>query len=101
KHTEYWVLVPGLLEGGRRIDKYIPGETTLEEDMGITGSVHPDLATPKIGDVYQKNDSEPIYQAMVVAIQGRTVYLGEGLKLQSEELTGTDEWSYILNAREQ
>lgn len=102
KHTEYWVMVPGLLDGGQRIDKQVQGETTLEEDLGISKeSLHPDLAQPKIGDVYQKNDSEPIYQAMVVATQGCTVYLGEGLKLQAEELTDTDEWSYVLNAREQ
>lgn len=101
KHNEYWVLDAGKTEGATVIDKQVAGEKLLEEDLGILETVHPDLAMPQIGDVYQKNDEEPFFQAMVLAIKGRTVYLGGDKTVQVEDIMDTDKWTYVINIREQ
>ena len=51
----------------------------------MTETVHPDLAMPQIGDVYQESDEESFFQAMVLAIKGRTVYLGGDKTVQVED----------------
>src|SRR5699024_2340295 len=102
KHNEYWTMTVGLLDDATKIDKQHPDhDSSIIENADDEGPLHPDLRTPKIGDVFQKNDSEPVFQAMVIAIQGRDIYLGGDLKVASEDLTDTDQWSYIVNPREQ
>lgn len=97
KHDEYWVMEPGLLDNATRIDKEDPGDQSLEEELDIVDTVHPNFTTPKIGDVYQKNDEAELMQVMVVAIRGRTIYLGNGEQVQAEEIMNTDKWSYVIN----
>lgn len=104
KHHEYWVMVPKLLEGAKIIDwnhldpDSIPDEEAEKEERQET--IEKDVRPPKIGDVYQKNDSDPILQTMVVAIQGDTIHLGGGFKLTSKELTDTKTWSFVFNILE-
>src|SRR5699024_12158562 len=97
KHTEYWVMTPGLLDGANVIDQVEKNEydDTIENES--LKESYADIAAPKVGQVYQKNDSDPVIQAMVVAIEGRTVYLGSNIVVQSEEITDTDKWSLVLN----
>src|SRR5699024_9978878 len=96
KHNEYWKMTVGLIDDATKIDKQHPDhDSSIIENADDEGPLHPDLRTPKIGDVFQKNDSEPVFQAMVIAIQGRDIYLGGDLKVASEDLTDTDQWSYI------
>jgi|SRR5690625_65505 len=97
KHDEYWVMEPGLLDNATRIDKEDPGDQSLEEELDIVDTVHPNFTTPKIGDVYQKNDEAELMQVMVVAIRGRTIYLGNGEQVQAEEIMNTNKWSYVIN----
>ena len=100
KHTEYWVMTEGLLDDANiidRLDKEIPEETPEDESSEQTYS---DITAPMVGQLYQKNDSDPILQAMVVAIEGRTVHLGTDIKVQIEELTDTDKWTLVLNVFE-
>lgn len=100
KHNEYWVMEPGLLDGANVIDKLEPGDQLLEEDLNIVDSVDPNLSLPKIGDIYQKNDEKEVLQVMVVGLQGRTVFLGNGDKVQAEEIMESDNWSYVNYSRE-
>lgn len=101
KHHEYWVMEEGLLDKAKLIDKQ--DESQLEEidSNDLSAEIHVDITTPKVGQVYQKNDSNPVIQAMVVATVGRTIYLGNSMKVQSEEITDTDKWTHILNVNEQ
>ena len=101
KHNEYWVMTPGLLEGATIIDKLTPDNTddSLAEEEIDPLTEH--IASPKVGDVYQNNAADPVIQTMVIAIQGRTVYLGNNFKVPIEEITDTDKWSFIINIRDQ
>lgn len=103
KHTEYWVMTPGLLEGATIIDQQHPDpENPINSgDSKKTELTQTDLTSPQIGDVYQKNDTVPVFQTMVTAIAGRTIYLGGNLQVQSEEITDTDRWTFIFNIHEQ
>lgn len=38
---------------------------------------------------------------MVLAIKGRTVYLGGDKIVQVEDIMDTDKWTYVINIREQ
>lgn len=100
KHNEYWVMTPGLLEDATIIDQQYP-DATVEKKQAEQSGIMPEATTPKIGEVYQKNDSEPVLQAMVVAIKGRTIILGGDYEVEVEEITDTDRWSFILNVRDQ
>lgn len=101
KHNEYWVMEPGLLDGGTPIDKQEEGELTLEEELDIVDTIHPNLTMPRIGDIYQKNDEDDVLQVMVVGLQGRTVFLGNGEKVQAEEIMDTDNWSFVIPETDQ
>lgn len=98
RHDEYWVMVPGLEEGATNIDLQDPDAVMAEEldllqpETGMT-----DLYSPRIGDVYQKNDTDPILQTMIVAIQGQTVFLGGNIEVEMDILKDRDKWSYVLN----
>src|SRR5699024_4619796 len=100
KQTEYYVMTSGLLDNANIIDRLeqeIPEETAVDES---TEQSYNAIVAPMVGQLYQKNDSDPILQAMVVAIEGRTVYLGTDIKVQIEELTDTDKWTLVLNVFE-
>lgn len=98
RHDEYWLMVPGLEDGATIIDSQDPDAVMAEEPYYPQPEIDSaDAYTPKIGDVYQKNDSDPILQAMVVAIQGQTVYLGGNSEVDMEVLKDTEKWSYVLN----
>src|SRR5699024_4994351 len=92
KHTEYWVMTPGVSDGENvidRLEKNAYADTIENESLKES---YADIAAPKVGQVYEKNDADPVIQAMVVAIEGRTVYLGSNIIVQSEEITDTDKW---------
>ncbi|CAM3184057.1 hypothetical protein FITA111629_08605 [Filibacter tadaridae] len=98
KHNEYWVMVPGLEDGATIIDLQHPDEKTAENQESLRGETDlPNTYIPKIGDVYQRNDSDPIMQAMVVAIQGQNVYLGGDLEVKMNILADKEKWSYVQN----
>src|SRR5699024_12311969 len=101
KHTEYRVITTELLDGANVIDQLEKNEyaDTIEHDS--LKESYADIAAPNVGQVYQKNDSDPVIQAMVVAIEGRTVDLGSNIVVQSEEITDTDKWSLVLNVHDQ
>ncbi|MFC5602762.1 hypothetical protein [Sporosarcina koreensis] len=92
RHSEYWVMVPGLEEGATIIDRALPdGDEPNEQAKGQ--EPQPPVHIPKIGDVYQKNNSDPVVQAMVVAIKGETVYLGGDIEVHMDKLTKSGVWS--------
>lgn len=101
KHREYWVMTPGLTEGAHIID-YKDPNLKKEEDM-IADQFESNLLEsngPNIGDVYQKNNSDPLIQAMVIAKKGRTIYLGGDLQVKEDELMNSTKWSYVINIYE-
>lgn len=98
KHREYWVMTQGLTEGANVIDLKDP-DLKHEEDV-IAEQFEANIlesSGPHIGDVYQKNNSDPLIQAMVIAKKGRTVYLGGDLKVNEDELMNSTKWSYVIN----
>ena len=96
KHSEYWVMVPGLEEGATIIDLAQPDPHALNaQEVKKQELDSRPTYIPKIGDVFQENNSEPVIQAMVVAIQGETVYLGGGIEVHINKLTNGDSWSLI------
>lgn len=99
KHSEYWVMTPGLLEGARKIDWQDP-ELRTEEDDAIDQLLEQEMTKPQIGDIYQKNDVEPILQTMIVAIEGDIVFLGGGFKIHMNELTDSDRWTPVIHSVE-
>src|SRR5699024_8758153 len=101
KHTEYWVMTPGLLDGANVIDQLEKNEYADTIENESRKESYADIAAPKVGRVYPKNDADPLIQAMVVASEGRTVYLGSNIVVQGEEITDTDKWSLVLNVHDQ
>ncbi len=99
KHNEYWVMMPGLAEGAAIIDFQKPDleyEAEVKE-ANQKGTIDQELVIPKIGDVFQKNDSDPLIQAMVIAIKGETIILGGNLEVPIAELTDSETWSLMHN----
>lgn len=103
RHDEYWVMVPELLDGASKIDKQTPEENNDEEqtDASPTDQTQAEDLLPKIGDIFQKKDTKTFFQAMVVALDGRTVYLGSDIKVSAEELTDSEHWTFVLNVYQQ
>lgn len=107
KHNEYWVMVPGLEAGATMIDLQNPNAEIVNDPVkdGSAGLKESEIfqgaRLPKIGDVFQKNDSEPLLQAMVVAIKERTIYLGGELQVDVDDLMDNETWSFVLNVLEQ
>lgn len=99
KHNEYWVMVPGLEEGANIIDSEDGNIKTDTENY--EEAITPGVKSPKIGDVFQKNDSDPIIQAMVIAMKGQTIYLGGDLKASKDDLADPEKWSFIHNIFDQ
>lgn len=100
KHNEYWVMVPGLEEGATIIDLQ-DGNPSALETKEMEETLPPEVELPRMGDVFQKNDSDPLLQAMVIAIEGETIFLGGNLKVSSEELANPEKWSFVHNIFDQ
>ena len=101
KHNEYWVMVEGLEDGSTLIDLKEP-DLTSEADI-MTEQFEANILESNgvnIGDVYQKNNSDPLIQAMVIAKRGKNVYLGGDLKVKESDLMSSDNWSFIINILE-
>lgn len=94
KHNEYWVMIPDLLDGATKIDWLDPTIRDDADKIKDLEAKQPPL--PKIGDIYQKNDTNPLLQVMVVGIEGQTVYLGDGTTITVQDLIYSDEWSLVL-----
>lgn len=103
KHNEYWVMLPGLLEGATKIDHQFSEEEEEEIAHVLADDpvIQPEDPLPKIGDIFQKNDNDPLFQAMVIAIEGRTIHLGGDIVVPAEELVDTDKWTFVLNVYQQ
>lgn len=97
KHHEYWVMEPGLAENATIIDKQVPDSDDAHQER-TTDTFMPESRTPKIGDIYQKNDSDPVIEAMVIAMEGNTVYLGGDLEVTIDELIDSNNWTYMHQA---
>lgn len=99
KHNEYLLMVPGRAPDSHPID-YKDMVNVQEENLddNVRQTIHPygELSI-KLGDIYKKRDSDVLFEAMVVAINGQTVYLGGGLELSQEELMDTDKWDFLYN----
>ena len=102
RHDEYWVMVPGILEGATKIDHQFPdSEHNDSSDSLSEEHSQKEAILPRIGDIFQKKDTEPMLQAMVVAIEGRTIYLGNNMKVRADDITNPELWTFILNVYEQ
>jgi len=99
KHNEYWVMMPGFEEGATIIDFQKPDPEYEEEIYRSSEEVAVDqeLNTPQIGDVFQKNDSDPLIEAMVIAIEGETIVLGRNLEVPVDELMDSEKWSFMYS----
>lgn len=101
RHHEYWVMVPGLKDDATIIDFQLQPEDLADEQEIIHEETElPVTYIPKIGDVYQKNDSQPATQAMIVAIIGQFVYLGGNLEVKMSVLIDSEKWTHVPNELE-
>jgi hypothetical protein len=98
KHNEYLLMVPGRASGSSRID-YKDNENVEDENLTEIGASNfsQNELLPSIGDIYKKKDNNSILEAMVVAINDQTVYLGGGLEVNQEELMNTEKWEFLYN----
>ena len=99
KHNEYLLMVPGRANGSHSID-YQNIEKIGSDQLDDIGpqNLHPNSELlPTLGDIYKKKDSDTLYEAMVVAMKGQTVYLGDGVEVLQEELMNTDKWEFLYN----
>ena len=96
RHDEYWIMLPGLEDNANIIDVENPDEAYISQQREeMLAASMPIQYMPKIGDVYQRNTSEPVLQAMILAIQGDTAYLGSDVEVKMEELNDPASWSYV------
>ncbi|NWQ41737.1 hypothetical protein MLOOGBEN_13630 [Bacillus sp. EB106-08-02-XG196] len=95
KHNEYLLMVPGRASGSTSID-YQNSEGVDADNLQDVGSTYNpnNEPFPAIGDIY-KNDEG--FVAMVVALKGETVYLGDGLELPQEELMKGAKWEFLYH----
>lgn len=121
KHSEYWVLVPGLLDNARLIDFQNPDEVVEElseeatddrkvDDIGVQALTEVDVSEidpqapyptneqPVVGDVFQKVDTDTFTTAMVVGIEGDLIYLGLNREpVPLEELKNPEKWTFLYH----
>ncbi|PIC67249.1 hypothetical protein CSV78_07900 [Sporosarcina sp. P16a] len=96
KHNEYWVMIPGFKEGANIIDLEVPDVNYITEHGNEQLEIlTPEAHIPKVGDIYQSNNSVPPLQAMVIAVQGETLYLGGDIEVKMNELTDSNSWSLV------
>ncbi|MFP3887318.1 hypothetical protein HPB58_16835 [Priestia filamentosa] len=96
KHNEYLLMVPGRAPDSQPID-CLDGQTA-DSDLMSNDSNPPTKSTqggmPNIGDVYKKRGDNPSIEAMVVAINGETIILGNHLELSLSELNDSEIWEF-------
>ncbi|AKO92188.1 hypothetical protein [Priestia filamentosa] len=96
KHNEYLLMVPGRDNDSQPID-YLD-KNMADSDLISNDSVQPAKSTqgdmPNIGDVYKKRDGNHSIEAMVVAINGETIILGNNLELSLNELNNSEIWEF-------
>ncbi len=96
KHIEYLLMVPGRDHDSHPID-YLD-KNMADSDLTSADSDHPAKTLqgemPNIGDVYRKLDGDHSIEAMVVAIDGETVFLGNNLELSLNELNDSEIWEF-------
>ncbi|WP_077212494.1 hypothetical protein [Bacillus dakarensis] len=96
KHIEYLLMVPGRDPDSNPIDYF--DKTMAEGDLTDNGSdrsangIQGEM--PNIGDVYKKRDGNHSIEAMVVAINGETIFLGNNLEVSLNELNDSDIWEF-------
>lgn len=100
KHNEYWVMVPGKEDNANIIDLQQPSEEEMSNIEKQVSAIEED-DFPRIGDVFQKNNADPVMSVMVVGIQGRKIYLGQDIIIDKGELMDSGKWSYVINSHEQ
>ncbi|KGR79246.1 hypothetical protein [Ureibacillus manganicus] len=96
KHSEYLLMVPGRLEISNPID-YQVKDNSIDDDE-TQNELLDDEFIPSIGDVYRKVDNQ--LEAMVIAIQGTTVFLGGGFQLHQEEILNQEKWEFLFNIQD-
>lgn len=96
KHNEYLLMIPGRDNDSHPID-YLD-ENIADSDLTSNDSNQPVKGTqgemPNIGDVYKKRGSDHSIEAMVVAINGETIFLGNNLELSLNELNDSEIWEF-------
>lgn len=100
KHQEYWVMTRGLEAGATSIDLQDPHLAEDARDLLDERHDGPQTHVPKIGDIYQKNNSVPLLQSMVVAVKGQRIFLGGNLEVNVRVLTDSTKWSYMFNIKD-
>lgn len=100
KHTEYVVMVPGRSHDSNPIDYQNIGDADNLQDNNPTviPMLYPNNELgPTYGDIYKKKNSDKGYEAMVVAMNSETVFLGSGLEVSRKELMNGEEWEFLYN----
>jgi hypothetical protein len=99
RHNEYLLMVPGRHEQSNPIE-YQDIQNIDDSSLNDQSNFNADML-PSIGDVYRSNDKDASIEAMVVAIQGNTIFLGGNLELALEELMNTEKWEFLYNLLDQ
>ena len=99
RHNEYLLMVPGRHEHSNPIE-YQDTQNIDDSSLIDLTNFNADML-PSIGDVYRSNDKDASIEAMVVAIQGNTIFLGGNLELALEELMNTEKWEFLYNLLDQ
>ncbi|MGQ3381116.1 hypothetical protein ACT6P6_24020 [Priestia endophytica] len=96
KHNEYLLMVPGRAHDSQPIDcadgQMADSDLRSNDSNPCTKSTQGDM--PNIGDVYKKRSGNPSIEAMVVAINGETIILGNHLELSLSELNDSEIWEF-------
>lgn len=98
RHTEYWVMALGYLDGATEIDLQTFDSQLVNEQID---EAIKEKYVPQIGDVFQKVDTDQTIQAMIVAIKEDTFYLGMGVKVTNKDLSDSRKWTYLFNIKGQ
>nr|WP_325048742.1 hypothetical protein [Peribacillus glennii] len=97
KHNEYLLMVPGRAPDSQPITYKEMVNTEDEYLDEVDRQMIPYGELPKLGDIYRKKESDVLFETMVVALKGQTIFLGGGLELSQEELMDTDKWEFQYN----
>src|SRR5690625_1696058 len=97
KHNEYWVMLQGKHTDARIIDYQNPN-VTIED----TNEAAPEeIIQPEIGDIFENLNTQPIMKTMVVAVQGKKIYLGNNHEVTADELMDDTKWRFVRNLIEE
>ena len=99
RHNEYLLMVPGRHELSNPIE--FQDIQNIDESSLIDQSNFNADMLPSIGDVYRSKVKDSSIEAMVVAIQCNTIFLGGNLELALEELMNTEKWEFLYNLLDQ